>query len=126
MTYKQYLFWMIFITGLSWFGWVSILRKINPMSSGLFGGIFFYSTLSLALVGSLAIIGLVFRVMFRKREAITRHVSTSFRQSLLLSSLVIGSLMLHSRSVLNWSTLLMFIGVLTITEFFLISYKSTR
>lgn len=124
MTYRQYFFWMIFTTGLSWFGLASVIRMIDPMSSGFIGYLFFYLVLSFALVGTLALIGLVVRASFKPKEAVARHVATSFRQSILLSFLAIGTLMLHSHSVLNWWTALLFIGTLTVAEFFLISYRS--
>lgn len=124
MTYKQYLFWMIFATALSWFGLASVVRMIDPMSSGFIGYLFFYLVLSFALIGTLAIIGLTVRAAFRPREAVARHVATSFRQSILLSFLAIGTLLLHGQSILNWWTTLLFIGTLTVAEFFLISYRS--
>jgi len=124
MTYKQYLFWMIFATALSWFGLASVIRMIDPMSSGFIAFLFFYLVLSFALIGSLAVIGLIVRATFRRKEAVARHAATSFRQSMLLSFLAIGTLLLHSYSILNWWTALLFIGTLTVAEFFLISYRS--
>lgn len=124
MTYRQYLFWMIFATALSWFGVVSVIRMIDPMSSGFIGYLFFYLILSFALIGTLAMIGLIARSALKPHEAVAKHAATSFRQSILLSFLAIGTLMLHSMSILNWWTALLFIGTLTVAEFFLISYRS--
>lgn len=126
MTYKQFLFWMLFGTLLGWFAFASVVRTIDPMTSGLMGLSFFYLTLGFATMGTLSLIGMLIRTSFRPHVAIARHAGVSFRQSILLTVLAVGSLALHSRSTLNWWTALMFLGTLTIAEFFLISWRGSR
>lgn len=126
MTYRQFLFWMLFGTLLGWFAFASVVRMIDPMASGLMGIAFFYLTLSFAVMGTLSVIGMLLRGTFRPHIAVVRHAGTSFRQSILLTILLIGSLALHARSALNIRTALMFLGTLTVAEFLLISWKSGR
>lgn len=123
MTFRQYLALMIASTAVCWFGWFSVVRLIDPASAGLLGFALFYASLSLALIGTFAIIGLAGRAAVRPQEPAARHVSASFRQSLLFTTLLTGSLMLQSRSMLNWWNLLFFVGALTILELFLVSWR---
>ena len=124
MTFRRYLILMIVSTAVCWFGWFSVIRFVDPLSAGLLGFSLFYASLGLSLIGTLAVIGLAGRTIVRAHEPVARHVSASFRQGLLFSVLLIGSLMLQSRSMLNWWNLLFFIGAVTILELFLISWKS--
>jgi len=126
MTYRQFLFWMTFGTLLGWFAFASVVRMIDPMTSGLMGMAFFYLTLAFAVMGTLSVFGMVVRTLFRPHVAVLRHAGTSFRQSILLTALVVGSLALHAHSALNWWTALMFLGTVTIAEFFLISWRGGR
>jgi len=126
MTFRQFLFWMTFGSLLGWFAFVSVIRLIDPMSSGLMGMAFFYLTLAFATMGTLSVVGMLLRAALKPHVAVARHAGTSFRQSILLTVLVLGSLVLHARGILNWWTALMFLGTVTISEFFLISWRGSR
>lgn len=126
MTLRQYLAWMLVMTGLSWLGWWAVVSIVDPADSGALGLALFYATLALSLIGTFSIVGLAGRAWTRKHEPISRHASTAFRQSVLLTGLVAGSLALQSRSLLTWWNLLLFIATLTFLEFFLISVRSGR
>lgn len=126
MTLKQYFFWMILATALCWLGWSSIVRMVDPAEAGILGLFLFYAALSLALIGTFSVVGLAFRALTRRHEPVSRHAATSFRQSVLLTGLMAGSLALQSRSLLTWWNLLLFIATMTVLEFFLISFRSGR
>ncbi len=126
MTFRQYLFWMTLSTLLCWLGVFSIIEVIDPSQAGLLGFLMFYAALALALIGTFSVFGMLLRAAFRRHEAITRHMAVSFRQSVLLTVLVVGSLLLQSKTLLTWWNLLLFIGTLTLLEFFLISFRSGR
>lgn len=123
MTLRQYLLWMLLSTGLCWAGWAAVVVTVDPSETGRFGFALFYATLALSLLGTFAMAGLLGRALFRRREAAVRHVVSSFRQGLLLSGFVTGSLALQSRGLLSWWNLLLFVATLTVLEFFLISTK---
>ncbi len=126
MTLRQYLFWMLVSTALCWMGWFSVVGAVDPVEAGWFGQAIFYSALSLSLVGTFSVIGLAARSFFRRHEPISRHAATSFRQGLLLTTFVIGSLVLQAHALLAWWNLLLFLATLTVAEFFLISFRSGR
>lgn len=126
MTLRQYLTWMLFSTALCWAGWTAVVVTVDPSETGRLGFALFYATLALSLLGTFAIAGLLGRALFRRREAAVRHVASSFRQGLLLSGFVTGSLALQSHGLLSWWNLLLFVATLTVLEFFLISMRSVR
>lgn len=126
MTFRQYLFWMTLSTALCWLGVFSILNIVDPVDAGVLGLVLFYAALSLALIGTFSVLGMLLRAALRRHEAATRHVAVSFRQSLLLTLLVVGALILQSRMILTWWNLLLFAGTLVVLEFFLISFRSGR
>lgn len=126
MTLRQYFFWMILTTALCWFGWWSVVMMVDPSQAGPLGFFLFYAVLVLALIGTFSVIGLGIRALTHRQEPVSRHAATSFRQSVLLTGLVAGSLALQARSLLTWWNLLLFIATLTVLEFFLISFRSSR
>jgi hypothetical protein len=126
MTLRQYLLWMLLSTALCWLGWFSVVEAVDPTESGWIGYAAFYAALCLALVGTFSVIGLAARSLLRRHEPISRHAATSFRQSLLLTVFLAGSLVLQSHALLTWWNLLLFVATLTIAEFFLISFRSGR
>ena len=126
MTLKQYFFWMTLATALCWLGWWSVVWTVDPAEAGLLGMSLFYAALCLSLIGTFSVLGLAFRALTHKHEPVSRHASTSFRQGVLLTGLMAGSMVLQSRSLLTWWNLLLFIATLTVLEFFLISFRSGR
>jgi hypothetical protein len=126
MTLRQYLSWMLATTALCWLGWIAVVETIDPSEGGFLAFFLFYAALCLSLVGTFSVAGLVVRAIFGRHEPITRHATTSFRQSLLLTALLVGSLFLRSRALLNWWNLLLFISTLTAAEFLMISFRPSR
>lgn len=126
MTLRQYLFWMLSTTALCWLGFLAIVEVIDPIEGGTLGFSLFYSALSLSLLGTFSILGLLVRALLRRHEPTQRHATTSFRQGLLLTLLLAGSLFLRSHALLTWWNLLLFIGTVTAAEFFLISFRPGR
>jgi hypothetical protein len=106
-----------------WVIWVLVLYLIDPTATGILGFTFFYLSLFLAMTSSLSVLGLLFRIKFSKEEVIFKIVTISFRQAMMLSFLVIGSLFLKSKNLLTWWNIVFLILALIILEFFFISYK---
>ncbi len=126
MTLRQYLFWMALATALCWLGWASVVWTIDPSEARALGLFLFYATLSLALIGTFSVTGLSVRALLRRHAPITRHAAASFRQGILLTLLLNGSLALQSHSLLTWWNLLLFVATMTFLEFFLISIRTGR
>lgn len=125
MNFRQYLILIIIPAILGWLTWGFILIGISPNESGL--GIFFlfYASLAIALSCTLSFFGLIFRMLFApKRAEAASHAKKAFRQAALLSILSVGLLYFQSKKILNWWTIILSVAVLTMAEFFLISYKA--
>lgn len=123
MSLKKYLILMGISTIFCWLAWIFVLYFINPDDAGIAGFIFFYLSLFLALTGTLAILGLLLRITFKKDTLIFKQVNISSRQAVFYSMVVIIALILQSNSLLTWWNGLILIGTFTVFEFFFMSFK---
>ena len=126
MSLKKYLILMGISTLFCWIAFMIVVFFIDPHEAGTAGFIFFYSSLFLALVGSFAILGFLFRLVFKKNSLIFKDVNISSRQAFFYSSIVIVSLLMQSRRLLTWWNALILIGLFALMEFFFISYKKAN
>jgi len=124
MTLKSYLTIMIITNFLCWIVWLFVIKTVNPEITNYLGFFFFYASLFLALSGLSAIIGFLIRFVFLKHELVLYSVKTAFRQSFLLSFLIVASLFLLSHELFTWFNLILLIAALSILEFFLLSCSS--
>jgi hypothetical protein len=123
MTFRGYIILMLLATIGAWAAWLVVLVSIDPSKAGFLGYLFFYSTLGMALLGSLSVIGAGIRIWFRREELIARHVWKSFRQAILLSALIIVSLLLMPAGLFSWWTGLLLILMLALIELAWMSSK---
>jgi hypothetical protein len=108
MTFRHFLIVMSLATLAVWAAWVYVLATIDPTAAGAPGFVFFYLTFALALVGTLTILGTAVRRLLKRHEVVSRQVSVSFRQSVVLSALLIASLALLGSDLLNaWNIILL-------------------
>lgn len=126
MTLKGYITLMGISTLLCWGTWVYILFSIDPGSTNSLGFILFYATLFLALSGSFAILGFLFRFVALKKKLVFHSVKTAFRQSFLFSFLILAILYLQAEDLLSWVNLFFLAGALVLLEFFWLSYNKGR
>lgn len=124
MNIKQFLSLMITGTILCWAMFLLVIFSIPP-ENGYISLIFFYLSLFLALLGTIAIIGLGIRMWILKKEIVFKEVKNSFRQSLLLSVLIISVLFLESKNSLAWWNLLLLVIALTVLECLFSSSRKT-
>lgn len=123
MSLKSYIIIMSICTAVLWLGWMLIINLINPATTGAFGFIFFYATLFLALTGAIAILGLLIRMKSSESEFVPSEVGTALRQGVLFAILIVGLLFLQSLRLLSWWNVVLFVLIITLAEFFLISFK---
>ncbi|MFC1788088.1 hypothetical protein ACFLZY_02610 [Patescibacteria group bacterium] len=121
MTFRYYIILMTLATIAAWAGWIVVIVSIDPTQTSQLGFVFFYSTLSIALFGSLSIIGAGLRIWFKQDELISRHVSKAARQAFLLSTLLIGSIILLTNGLFTLLTGMLFVTLLALVEFVFIS-----
>lgn len=128
MSFRWYVILMGMGTGLAWVAWVIVLMTMNPDEAGLTGLLFFYSTLFLSCVGTLALVGILYRVGIRKRsEMITREVRLSFRHAVLLSAVAVIALWLSHNQHMTWYYLgLLGLVTICIEYVFMVIQRSHR
>jgi hypothetical protein len=78
----------------------------------------------LALTGTFAILGLIFRLFLTKDRLVFKMVITSFRQAIWFALLIIIALYLKSAGLLAWKNLILLVFGFALLELFFISYKA--
>ncbi len=127
MTLRQYLALMLAGTALSWTAVGLIVTSVDPTDTQPVIFAIFYASLGLALVGTFSTVGFILRNRLLSRDSVmSRQVAVSFRQSVLLTVLVIAALIMQSRSLLTWLNAGLLVGTITLLEFFFISTKIKR
>ena len=121
MTLRKYLLIMIIMTAICWGLCAYVIFSIDPEVTNWIGFSLFYISLFLALAGTFAICGFFIRFKLLKQLIAFRVVKEAFRQSFLLSLLVVASLFLLSKDLFSWVNLSLLIAALTILEFFWLS-----
>ncbi len=124
MTLRSYIILMLIATIACYLALAAVILFFDPLSGGLLALIFFYLSLFLALLGTFAIIGLIFRILFTSDKLIFKKVTTSFRQGIWFSLLIIVCLYLNGINLLVWKYVALLILALALLELFCISYKS--
>lgn len=105
MTFRDYVIVMAVASSAAWLGWFVVLYSVDPVNTGMYGYVFFYLTLSVALMGTISLIGVGLRKVFKPDEIVSRHVGHAFRQSILFTALVIAALFLLPQGLFRWWTM---------------------
>jgi len=115
-------------TTLAWVGWIIVLNIINPEEAGIAGLIFFFALLFLALLGTISILGLLYRIGIRKRtDMVMREVRVAFRHALLLSGIAVIALWFSSQDWLRWYAIVGFMLFVAAVEYvFLVFIEAER
>lgn len=128
MSFRNYLCLMIIGTIIAWIGWVFVLWRIDPQEADVLGLALFYLTLFVALVGTLATIGILYRIKFLKRkDLLSREVKISFRHGVMMSLVGVIALALSAQELLFWWNFLALIVLVAAIEYgFLLVNESRR
>lgn len=123
MNLQKFLIFMIIGSFISLFAWIIVLLFINPTESGPVLMLLFYFSLGLTVLGFFTIFGFMIRKFGSKKEPVFEQVIISFRQALWISFVVVISLFLKSKGLLNWTNEILLILALSLIEFFCLSTK---
>ena len=116
MTFRSYITIMTIASLAAWGAVIGIVVSVNPFAAGMVSIALFYVSVFLAVVGTLALLGIIVRHRFFAHESQPAQVAIAFRQALWFGVLVIGSLFLVRLGLLTWWTLALFIAFLTLIE----------
>lgn len=127
MSLRLYALFMSLGTLICWIAWTLVIRSTDPTTAPWFIFFFFYASLFLALVGTFALLGFLWRI-WQHREVVVllRHVRKTFRQGIFFAMLVTGSVYLKAQDWLSWWSILLFIFVLVIVESLFLSHTRPR
>lgn len=116
---------LIFV-GLTAFACLTaILIYLDPSAAGPLVLALFYASLLVGCIAFLTLIGwLIRRISSRRRFSLSksyasRQLEIAFRQSVLLSAILIAALILQSQRVLAWWNLLILVAVVGLAEWWL-------
>lgn len=123
MNLSKFLVYMIIATLIAWVGFFMLISLVNSSESGKLTFLIFYLILGLATLGTFTVIGFWMRKIFTKNELSFYNVIVSFRQGLWLSLVLVISLYLQSKGLLNWINAILFILSLSLIEFFCLNYE---
>ena len=123
MNLSKFLVYMIVASLIAWIGFFMLISFVNPAESGQLTFLIFYLILGLSCLGTFTVIGFCFRKIFAKNELSFYNIIVSFRQGLWLSLVLIISLYLQSKGLLNWINAILSILMLALIEFFCLNYE---
>jgi hypothetical protein len=121
---KRYVFGLVIATVLSAAALAGVLLFLNPFTTGWVGLALLATSAYFLLASLTTLVGFTIRVVKGRGEVIYAHLGTAFRQGLLLSLVVVGSLLLQAYRIFNiWSALL-FIAAVVLVELAVQSHTS--
>ena len=116
MNFKQFIQLTILSTFVSCGVWIFLVLTVDPVFAGLSELSLFYLTLFLGVAGLALSLMVAVRVKLKPDTILFRHVVISFRQSVLLALLLVGSLILLSKNLFGWWSILILILTLSLIE----------
>ena len=122
---KRYVFGLIIAAASSAAALGVVTLFLNPFTSGWIGLTLLLVSLYFLVASIFTLVGFVVRVLRSRKEIIYAHLATAFRQGLLLSLIVVGSLLLQAFRIFNiWSALL-FVAAVVLIELAFQSHASS-
>jgi hypothetical protein len=120
MTLKSYIWGMRLIALVSLGALAFVIFHVDPDKAGIIGKLIFYLVLFFSISGILNLFFIFSRRKIMGNETALSAIGLSFRQSILLSILCVGLLILQSLRVLVWwDGLLLASGIFLIELYFL-------
>ena len=127
MNFKGLVIVMAIAASLFWLAWSVVVIRIDPSEAGLSGLLIFYVTLLAALVATLSVAGVFYRVRILKRnQLLTREVKIAIRHAIILSLVAVVSLALSAKNLLFWWNLLGLFILMGVVEYGFILVEESR
>lgn len=109
-----------------WMVFVFILFSIDPFETNWPGFALFYFSLGLSLAGTFSLAGFLIRFNILKKDLVFKQVAEAFRQSFLVSLLLIAILILLAKGLFTWMNLFLLVLGVFLLEYFWASRQSPR
>lgn len=121
MTFRGYLFFMGGASALCWGAVLVVLYAVDPFTSGISGIGLFYGSLSLSLVGTFALFGIIIRKLLFREEPHFVHVAIAFRQAILFALFIVALLLFARAGLLRWWFIILLVIFFTVIEYLFLS-----
>ncbi|MDA1038320.1 MAG: hypothetical protein O2877_01370 [bacterium] len=116
MTFSQFIKLTLISTAFAWGMSLFLLWTVDPVFATWIEMTLFYLSNFVAVAGTLSAIMVAIRTKTHPETVLSQHVHLSFRQAVLFALLIEGTLLLLSKNLLTWWTILVFIAVLSLIE----------
>lgn len=119
MTLRQYISVMVVATFLCWISWGMVIVNIDPFTAGNLSFVFFYTSLFLALIGTISMISFLYhKYLSRLDQPIFKCVKKSFRAGVIISFGLVFVLYLQGSELMSfWNFTILLIICALITSF---------
>jgi len=115
---------MLGATIVAWLSFFLVVSNFDPQEANAVVLIFFYFSLFLSTLGSLALIGFWWRKIWRHKKELSHKVAAeSFRQATIFSTALIIALLLQATRLLTWWNIILLILVATMIEFLILVFR---
>jgi hypothetical protein len=128
MSLRHYITIMLLATILCWISWIFVIMNIYPFGANTLSFGFFYGSLFFSLVGTLSIVFFGFYSLFGSvDEPMYRHVQNSFKDGVVVASVLTVMLFLHGKELLNQlNTIMLFAALISLLFFLIFSRKISK
>ncbi len=126
MSARIFSFLIMLSTAISFISWLMIIFYFDPEKIGFFGFILFYLCLFLWLCGFIFLSSNFLKRKFFRKQLMYYRVRNSARHAIFFSILILTWALLKSQGLFRWWNILILIMILTVLEFFFISYQKQQ
>lgn len=127
MNIRAYNLIMLLATILAWLGFFIIISSFDPTEGSWLVYAMFYSILFLSILGSLSLIGFLFRSILNNKKSRPRLLAIeSFRQAIIFSAVLVLALMLQAGRILTWWNMTLLIVLATVVEFVILVFRQNE
>lgn len=118
MIHGTYLLAILIATAFGWASWIVVINKLSPFTTPQLALSLFYSSLFVALTGTLSLIIYYIRAWLNKGEVSNTHVNIALRQGVLLSAMICIGILFQRLKVLTWWDGLLLLAIVLLIEFY--------
>jgi len=125
MSFRNTLLILMSVTVLGWVSWLLVINKLSPFFSGYIALTFFYSSLTIALSGSFALLIFSIRSWISRNVQYRLYFFDALRQGILLSIMFNTALIFQRLRVLTWWDGLLLLSVILLLEYYFSSDRTS-
>jgi len=118
MIHGAYILAILIATVFGWASWVVVINKLSPFTTPELALALFYTSLFVALAGTLSLVIYYLRAWLNKVEIHNIQLNTSLRQGVLLSAMINTAVAFQRLKVLTWWDGLLLLAIVLLIEFY--------